>query len=129
MAFEEHGTFDIKVTSNIIAISLHGAFNKEAIQHYCNDVDLKIAELEPMPFYILLDIRKVEGATPESWEVAQEHNNWLSTKNLTKKVIVCTSELIDYFARKINESALQGKVIYFHDLNTAKNWIVKDKQM
>ena len=129
MTFQEHGAFEIGISGNVIEVYLFGAFNREATLHYCNDLDLKITELEPMPFYILLDIRKVEGATPESWEVAQEHNNLLSTKNLTKKVIVCTSELIDYFAHKINESTLQDKVIYFNDLNTAKNWITKDKRM
>lgn len=127
MTFEEHGTFDIKVTSNVIAISLYGAFNKEATQHYCNDVALKVSKLASTPFYILLDIRRVEGATPDSWDVAQQHNNWLATQNLVKKVIVCSNESVEYFAHKINESTLSGKVIYFHELGAAQQWIESNR--
>ena len=72
------------------------------------------------PFSILVDNSKLEGGTPESYEIVEQYNVWLKQKALVAKAIVvpnlATTELIRSRCPTI---ATQ----YFKSYDEAKKWI------
>ncbi|GGA86558.1 hypothetical protein GCM10011369_30780 [Neiella marina] len=117
-----HGEFDVSVEGNIIHIVMAGSFNEYTIEAISKLIEQAIVGLENRPFYMLIDIRHVDGGTPEAYEASAEFNLWLDQQNLVAKALITKSVLF----QQINESRVREhssqRVAYFDNVDAAKRW-------
>ena len=124
--FNIHGSFNVFIEENVIVAQLFDAFNYEAAEAYVESFDGAIFSLNGQKYFVVLDLRLVEGATPEAWELAEKHNKALALDdNLLAKAILSNAMLVRHMGEVANKSISSNKVSSFRQMSEAKAWLIE----
>lgn len=116
MKFIEHGTHSTIVVDDMIISTVSGALNEESAIAYIDEVDSARFLFKCRPYTWLVDLQSLEGAVPEAWNKAKEHNELLlKDKMLLRKAIVISTNANLSLAKKINSMYLTDRVQIFTD--------------
>jgi hypothetical protein len=124
--FNIHCSFNVFIEENVIVAQLFDAFNCEAAEAYVESFDDAIFSLSGQKCFIVLDLRLVEGATPEAWGLAEKHNKALALDdNLLAKAILSNAMLVRHMGEVANKSISSNKVSSFRQMSEAKAWLIE----
>lgn len=102
---DQHGEVQLCYENNIIRATLIGAFNEQGAIQYTEGIKHIVKSLKGQEYAILVDNTKMEGGTPEAYQVLEEYNQWLNHTNLVAKAVVVetiiTTELIKHLSPAI----------------------------
>ena len=95
---DQHGEVQLCYENNIIRATLIGAFNEQGAIQYTEGIKHIVKSLKGQKYAILVDNTKMQGGTPEAYQVLEEYNQWLNSTNIVAKAMVVrtliTTELI-----------------------------------
>lgn len=110
--FNRHGDVLISVDNQIINVELTGAFNYEGAKYYSTKIKRAINSLKIKKFAVCVDIRGVEGGTPEAFQELEQLNSWLNSNGLIAKAFVKKGSFLCQLLRincpSLKEQCCQG---------------------
>ncbi|MCW8833329.1 MAG: hypothetical protein OQK09_02195 [Colwellia sp.] len=122
---EEHGENTIHVKDNIIYVTLAGAFNEHGAENVSKKATQIISTFNHKKFMILINLLKLDGATPEAYKISNEFNGWLNSQNMVAKAIVITSQSIKAIDQQWVPSKAGQNIEYFDNEDDALKWLHK----
>jgi hypothetical protein len=118
-----HGEFDISIDSDIIKITVKGAFNDVGAKALAEQLERHIMTLNNEPFAILANLLEFEGGTPEVFAESEVFNAWLNSKNMIAKALVFTSPALIMIEQTFVTSKHGQNIQYFSDETIAVAWL------
>lgn len=123
--FSDHGDFEIIVADDVIRVKAWGAYNEGGTRKFCHSLEQEVAKLDGKAFAMISNLLELEGATPESWELAKQHNDWLATTSIAAKAIITKGSLISTLAQRSNDTSMNDKTRIFDDIKQAESWVAE----
>ncbi|GAC14528.1 hypothetical protein [Aliiglaciecola lipolytica] len=117
-----HGSYTIEVEHNIVHMRYVGMFNAATASLYAEEAKDKIRQLPYDEFFILGDLRKFLGATPDAYAIVNKFNHWVNTQNLRAKALVISNQVVAEIARERISAVKQQNLQYFKGTEEAINW-------
>ncbi len=127
MSLKIHGDYKITVIGEIFILRLYDTWNEDCSKAFLTDYKNIIVEKGFKQFGVLVDLRKVEGATPEALNLFQSITTWTYEHGQIARAIVYSSEL----KKLIVELALEDGLFptkAFDEEKTAMAWL-KQKEL
>jgi len=118
-----HGGYNITISDNIISIVAKGAFNEIGFQGIAVQLRELVSNLSGAPFYILVDLSELDGATPEAFNELEILNQWLNTQNMQAKALVINSAVNEMIIKKRTPALQKQNVQRFTDRLAAQQWL------
>lgn len=107
----------------MIQVSAAGAFNDEGTRQYCDAIEVEVRKLDGAPYVIAVNLTQFEGATPGSWDLLEQHNQFLATTAIVAKAVIAEQAMIRSYAKTANETVLKGKTRLFARQEDALTWL------
>lgn len=98
MAFDAHGTYDLKTVGEIIALKLEGNWNLERAKSFFEDYKAFILAQNFTRFGVMSDFRALEGATPDAIAFFEEITAWAKAHGQSARAQILDSALRAYIA-------------------------------
>lgn len=118
----------INYDNGIIVSELHGIFNQKSAEEYQKALFSLVMSLNNQPFALLADISRVEGATPEAFDIVKSIINRLPEFGLVAKAYVYKGPVIKGMMFQRIPELEQLEYSFFTDRNTAFDWLTKEYQ-
>ncbi|GAA6183616.1 MULTISPECIES: hypothetical protein [Alteromonadaceae] len=121
------GSYQFRVEGNVVYQTFTGMFSGSTAQAYLSETRKMISQFDGKPFCNLIDIRAMEGLTPEGYEMIDKFNQWVNTQNLAAKAIVVSNDVVGKIVSERVPELKKQNLRYFHDFNEAVKWIKQIK--
>lgn len=108
MAFDAHGKYDLSVRGEIIIVRAFQSWNLEGMKAFSKAYKAFVLDQKFKQFGVLGDLRKMEGATPETVEPFQQLSEWTLANGQIARAQIIDSALKEFL---INESS-KGKDLF-----------------
>ena len=118
----------INYDNGIVVSELHGIFNQKSAEEYQKALFSLVMSLNNQPFALLADISRVEGATPEAFDIVKRIVNRLPEFGLVAKAYVYKGPVIKGMMFQRIPELKQLEYSFFTDRNTASDWLPKEYQ-
>lgn len=118
----------INYDNGIVVSELHGIFNQKSAEEYQKALFSLVMSLNNQPFALLADISRVEGATPEAFDIVKRIINRLPEFGLVAKAYVYKGPVIKGMMFQRIPELEQLEYSFFTDRNTAFDWLTKEYQ-
>jgi hypothetical protein len=118
----------INYYNGIVVSELHGIFNQKSAEEYQKALFSLVMSLNNQPFALLADISRVEGATPEAFEIVKRIINRLPEFGLVAKAYVYKGPVIKGMMFQRIPELKQLEYSFFTNRNTASYWLTKEYQ-
>jgi len=118
----------INYDNGIVVSELHGIFNQKSAEEYQKALFSLVMSLNNQPFGLLADISRVEGATPEAFDIVKRIINRLPEFGLVAKAYVYKGPVIKGMMFQRIPELEQLEYSFFTDRNTASDWLTKEYQ-
>lgn len=113
----------VKTEGQIVIAKYIGTFNESGIHQQLEAVKEAVKGFGDKPFAMLVDVQFLVGGTPEAYEISDNFNRWLNTRNLIAKATV--------FQSKVKLKIIDARVISkkhqnhasFNNLGEARGWL------
>jgi len=119
------GAYQVEVNENVICVAFKGMFNLDTSKRLCAKGEDIINGLDGAPFYLIINLEKYEGSTPEAHEEGNRHAMWLEKQNCQGKAIVINEQVMLHIIRNeqafLSQSQINTKV--FPTDADAQDWI------
>ncbi|MCV2884875.1 hypothetical protein OE749_09220 [Aestuariibacter sp. AA17] len=126
--YAAHGDFSVVIQDDIIEVQLIGMFNHEGTEQYVNKVKAAVAKFDGRPFSMLIDDLKMEGGTPEAYEILNRYNTWLNNQNLVAKALIIDSEVKKFIILDRTPALKNQNARFFKSRSKAIAWL-RDEMM
>ncbi|NMP31312.1 hypothetical protein HII17_07040 [Thalassotalea sp. M1531] len=123
MIQNQHGCVHIECQGNIIIATLTGAFNDLGANTYAQGVEKVVESFHENKYAILVDNTKLEGGTPEAYQIVEQHNQWLNSTSLVAKAFVVRSEVTTNLIKSLSPSVNQQTTKSFNEKSEAMKWL------
>lgn len=90
----EHGQYQLKWHGNILLVKLVGSFNEEGTLSYIADAKQLLEAADMDGYYMLIDDIELEGATPVSYQLVNDFNQWSIDNGLIAKALITSSPTV-----------------------------------
>ncbi|GFD67331.1 hypothetical protein [Alteromonas sp. KUL106] len=118
----------IEYKNGIVAIELRGVFNQQSAEDYQKALFCLVMKLNYAPFALLADISRVEGATPEAFDIVKSIINRLPEFGLVAKAYVYRGPVIKGMMFQRIPELEQLEYSFFTDIEVASDWLTKEYQ-
>jgi len=123
MLGEQHGEVEFAVEGNIIIATAIGSFNEGGALHYTGGLRKLINDFNNAPFAILVNNLRMEGATPEAFQILEQHNQWLNSQKLVAKAFVVKTSITTGIVKAHSPSLNQQVIADFTEQSAALSWL------
>lgn len=127
MAFEEHGTFKVRVENGILLVDATGPFNKELVTKYRDALDDCYQTLRNTRWHQIITLYQTSLFTPEAAIELTESLKYRKKIQLDRCAVVIKSEIKnivkDQMSRCYDTACVTHQ--YFDALEEAEEWISK----
>lgn len=125
MAFEEHGTFQVKVENGILFVDATGPFNKELVTKYRSALDDCYQVLKNTHWHQIITLHKTSLFTPEAATELTESLKYRKKIQLDRCAVVIKSEIENIVKDQMSRCYDTARVThqYFDALEDAKAWV------
>lgn len=117
--------YSIEVKENIIYLLIEGSLDIETSQRWIDEMKLVIKGFEGREFKILVDTLKMDGATPEAYDVIDDYNKWLSNQNIIAKAMIMPQKFLKEIYEARVPSRLGHEVKCFLDREVGEKWLLE----
>lgn len=118
----------IRYENGIVVTELGGIFNQRSAEEYYEALFSLVMKLNQRPFALLADISRVEGATPEAFDIVKRIINRLPEFGLVAKAYVYKGPVIKGMMFQRIPELKQLEYSFFTNRNTASDWLTKEYQ-
>lgn len=123
MIENQHGEVTVeRISADIILATLVGSFNEIGAKAYVTAIRKEVNK-QNKPFAILVNNLKMEGGTPEAYQILQQHNNWLATTAIKAKAIVTKEMASIELIKSLSPAIKQLNMASFQEVDTALEWL------
>ncbi|MEP4888714.1 MAG: STAS/SEC14 domain-containing protein [Aliiglaciecola sp.] len=117
------GSYEFKVEGRIVYQTFTGMFSGKTARTYLRETKQLITQFEGKAFCMLIDIREMEGLTPDGYNMIDNFNQWVNTQNLVAKAIVVSNDVVGKIVSSRVPELKKQNVKYFEDIQTAIKWV------
>lgn len=119
------GKFKVNFDGVMISATFEGMFNLATSKDICSQVERYIEGLNGKRFYLLIDLSKYQGSTPEAHEEGNRHAMWLESQNCGGKAVVSNQQVMLNIIRNEQKFLNQSKILNktFIAQSEAKDWL------
>ena len=107
----------------IVTATLHGLFNEQSAHDYGKKLFGLVRELNGKPFALLADIRYVQGATPDAFDILSEIIEKLPKMGLCAKAYVYEGLVIKGIMFQRIPKLKDMEYLFFTDFDEARTWL------
>lgn len=118
----------IRYENGIVVTELGGIFNQRSAEEYHEALFSLVMKLNQQPFALLADISRVEGATPEAFDIVKRIINRLPEMGLVAKAYVYKGPVIKGMMFQRIPELKRMEYSFFTDLDIAFDWLTKEYQ-
>ncbi|WP_448551172.1 hypothetical protein [Thalassotalea montiporae] len=86
-----HGECEVSRQGNMLFGTLIGSFNEDGITLYIQQMREQVEGYNGQPFVVLVDLTRVEGGTPDAYQILDNYNRWLATQSIAAKALLYDS--------------------------------------
>lgn len=119
------GQFKVRFDDNVISASFEGMFNLSTSKDICSQVERYIESLNGEVFYLIIDLSRYQGSTPDAHREGNRHAIWLEGQNCGGKAIVSDQQVMLNIIRNEQKFLSQSKINTktFDSQSEALTWI------
>ena len=119
------GKFKVNFDGGMISAAFEGMFNLATSKEICSQVEHYIDSLNGERFFLLIDLSKYQGSTPDAHEEGNRHAIWLETQNCGGKAIVSDQQVMLNIIRNEQKFLSQSTILTrtFTTQSSAKAWL------
>ncbi|QIR13699.1 hypothetical protein [Shewanella aestuarii] len=118
-----HGEHSVSMQEDIIYTKVIGAFNEFGIKNYTDTVMTLVKQREGKPFAVLVDNTKLEGATPEAFQLLESYNLWMNQQNMIAKALVFNVAILATITQSQTPSLCAENVKICKSIEEAQTWL------
>lgn len=127
LAFDEHGTFEVKVNNGVLLVDATGPFNKELVTKYRRALERCYSELKNTRWHQIIILRQLSLFTPEAADELTKSLKYRKQLQLDRCAVVIKSEIKnivkDQMSRCYNKAMVTHE--YFDRIEDAQEWVTK----
>ena len=116
-------TTSVQYDDGIVTATLHGLFNEQSAHDYSKKLFGLVRELNGKPFALLADIRHVQGATPDAFDILSEIIGKLPNMGLCAKAYVYEGLVIKGIMFQRIPKLKEMEYLFFTDFDEAHDWL------
>lgn len=116
-------TTSVHYDDGIVTATLHGLFNEQSAHDYSKKLFGLVRELNGKPFALLADIRHVQGATPDAFDILSEIIGKLPNMGLCAKAYVHEGLVIKGIMFQRIPKLKEMEYLFFTDCDEARDWL------
>jgi hypothetical protein len=123
MAFDAHGSYDLKKSGEIILLRLEGNWNLERAKTFFETYKTFILGMEVSQFGVLTDFRQLEGATPDAIAFFEEISAWARKNGQVARAQILDSDLRAYIVDQGTRNKDLFPIQSFESQAEALDWL------
>ena len=116
----------ISYESGVVTTHLHGAFNERSAEDYNERLFKLVMGLNQKPFSLLADISRVEGATPEAFDILKRIIKRLPEMGLIAKAYVYKGPVVRGIMFQRIPELKSMDYLFFTDFDDASSWLSRE---
>jgi len=116
-------TTSVEYDNGIVTATLHGLFNEHSAYDYRDKLFSLLRDLNGKPFALLADIRDVEGATPDAFDMVRYIVGKLPSMGLCAKAYVHDGPVIKGIMFQRIPQLKDMDYLFFTDFDDARAWL------
>lgn len=116
------GSYDFRIEGNILFQTFIGMFSENSARAYLKEAQQLIKKFDGNPFFIVIDIREMDGATPEAYDMTEHYNQWVNTQHLVAKAIIVKNKVVGKIGSNRMPTLKTQNLQYFNDIDGALAW-------
>lgn len=122
---QEHGSFNMNITDQIIIINAYGAWNLETALRWGREFKLLANQIESSPWACIVDLSSFELAIPEVWEHIDEINDWCNLHNQKYEVVICSLSIQKSLLENSHKKLTNVETNFCSSLKQSIEWLSK----
>lgn len=123
-----HGDINLTITKNIIMFDVIGSFNEEGAKTGYKKLKKAIKSFKDSPYYIIENILKFTGATPQAYVTANKENEWINKHNPpVMRLFVVNDRIHTSIALNQEKELAKQNIMYFTDKESALDWVFRNQ--